>query len=75
MPFGTEGCEFARDALNGDTSMIMRRRYILHPSGVQFTSSSVAGKSPTDAELALAANWVRVYENKNVRIVAVTHNI
>ena len=73
--FGTEGCEFARDALNGDTSMIMRRRYILHPRGVQFTSSSVAGKSPTDAELALAANWVRVYENKNVRMVAVTHNI
>ena len=21
-----------------------------------------------------AANWVRVYENKNVRVVAVTHN-
>jgi len=34
----------------------------------------VAGQNPTNAELALAANWVRVWENKNVPIVAVTHN-
>ena len=72
--FGTEGVELGRDALNGDSNLIMRRRFILHPRGVKFNSASVAGKSPTDAELALAVNWTRVYENKNVRIVAVTHN-
>ena len=52
-----------------------RRRFILHPRGVKFTSASVAGANPTNAELALAANWVRVWENKNVPVVAVTHNI
>ncbi|MEI7733550.1 MAG: hypothetical protein WCO56_28530 [Verrucomicrobiota bacterium] len=71
---GTEGVELFRDSLASDTALINRRRYILHPRGVKFTSASVAGDSPTNAELETAANWVRVFENKNVRIVAVTHN-
>jgi hypothetical protein len=72
--FGTEGVELARVPLDSDTVLINRRRYILHPRGVKFTSASVAGDSPTNAELETAANWARVWENKNVRIVAVTHN-
>jgi hypothetical protein len=71
---GTEGVELARSALDSDSILINRRRYILHPRGVKFTSSSVAGDSPTNTELETAANWTRVWENKNVRIVAVTHN-
>jgi hypothetical protein len=73
--FGTEGVELARVPLDSDTVLINRRRYVLHPRGVKFTSASVAGDSPTNAELETAANWTRVWENKNVRIVAVTHNL
>jgi hypothetical protein len=72
--FGTEGVELARVALDSDTVLINRRRYILHPRGVKFTSAAVAGDSPTNAELENQANWVRVWENKNVRIVAIEHN-
>lgn len=72
--FGTEGVEMARVPLDSDTVLINRRRYILHPRGVKFNSATVAGDSPTNAELELAANWTRVYENKNVRIVAIEHN-
>jgi hypothetical protein len=72
--FGTEGVEIARVALDSDTVLINRRRYILHPRGVKFTSASVAGDSPTNAELENQSNWVRVFENKNVRIVAIEHN-
>jgi hypothetical protein len=72
--FGTEGVELARSALDSDTLLINRRRYILHPRGVKFTSASVAGDSPTNLELENQANWVRVWENKNVRLVAITHN-
>ena len=72
---GTEGFEMSRDALNSDTNLINRRRFILHPRGVKFTSASVAGANPTNVELETAANWIRVWENKNVRVVAVTHNI
>jgi hypothetical protein len=71
---GTEGVEWAREALASDTAFINRRRYILHPRGVRFTSASVAADSPTNAELEMGANWSRVFENKNVRIVAIEHN-
>src|SRR5215471_384216 len=71
---GTEGVEIARQPLDSDTMLINRRRYILHPRGVKFTSASVAGASPTNTELENGANWTRVFENKNVRIVAFEHN-
>ena len=72
---GSEGVEWARSALDSDTNFINRRRYLLHPRGVKFNSASVAGTSPTNAELETASNWTRVFENKNVRVVAVEHNI
>jgi len=71
---GTEAVELARVPLDSDTVLINRRRYILHPRGVKFTSSSVAGDTPTNAELETGANWTRVFENKNVRMVAIDHN-
>ncbi len=72
--FGTEGVELARVPLDSDSVLINRRRFILHPRGVKFNSAAVAGDSPTNAELENGANWTRVFENKNVRIVAVDHN-
>ncbi len=72
--FGTEGVELSRVPLDSDSVLINRRRYILHPRGVKFTSASVAGDSPTNAELETGSNWTRVFENKNVRIVAIDHN-
>ena len=71
---GTEGCEVARVPLDSDTLLINRRRFVLHPWGVKFTSASVAGQNPTNTELETVANWTRVREAKNVRIVAVDHN-
>lgn len=66
--------ETDRDSLAGDDILVNRRHYILHPRGVKFTDSSVAGASPTNAELATAANWTRVYEQKNVRLVQLITN-
>lgn len=67
--------EFARDALAGDDILINRRHFLLHPRGVAFQNASVAGVSPTNAELANYLNWKRVYENKNIRIVQFKHKI
>ena len=53
---GTEGVELARVALDSDSLLINRRRYILHPREVKFTSTTCVGDSPTNAELELAAN-------------------
>lgn len=44
-----------------------RVKHILHPRGHQ-SAASFAGNSPTDAELAVAASWTRVWERKNVKI-------
>ncbi len=67
--------ETDRDSLAGDDILINRRHFILHPRGIAFTSSSVAGASPTNAELATNTNWTRKYENKNIRIVQFKHKI
>jgi hypothetical protein len=67
--------ETDRDSLAGEDFLINRKTYILHPRGVAFQSSSVAGSSPTNAELATAANWNRVYENKKIRIVKFVHKL
>lgn len=67
--------ETTRDALSGDDILINRRHFLLHPRGVRWTDAEVAGSSPTNAELANPANWLRVYEPKNVRIVKYTHRI
>ena len=67
--------ETTRDALSGDDILVSRRHFLLHPRGVRWIDAAVAGSSPTNAELANPANWLRVYEPKNVRIVKYTHRI
>lgn len=67
--------ETDRDSLQGDDILINRRHFILHPRGVKFTDAEVAGAAPTNTELSNADNWNRVYEPKNVRIVAFKHKV
>ena len=67
--------ETDRDSLQGDDVLINRKHFILHPRGVAFQDAAVAGSSPTNLELANAANWSRVYENKNIRIASFVHTI
>lgn len=66
--------ETDRDSLAGSDILITRRHFLMHPLGVKWTESSVAGQFPTDAEAALAANWSRVYERGNVRLAALITN-
>lgn len=56
------------DSGNGGGQEIIysRRQDIIHPTGFAFMSATVASESPSLAELALAANWNRVYARKNV---------
>ena len=67
--------ETDRDSLAGDDVLINRQHYILHPRGIKFLGGTVAGSSPTNAELATAANWTRVYDNKNIRIIKFIHKL
>lgn len=75
-PDSTWQLEYARVALSHISQMINRRRWILHPRGVKWTAASLAEQSgATLAELETSANWERVYDQKNIRIVQFRHNI
>jgi len=58
----------------GIETLYNRRHVLIHPQGFRFTSSSVAGKSPSWAELATAANWDRKFLRKNCNIVYLETN-
>lgn len=73
--FGDWYTEIGRTPLAGSTSLINRVRRVFHLRGVKWTANSMAGSSPTNAELATGANWSKVYETKNIRVVRIRHNI
>lgn len=67
--------ETFRNALGGEDGLVHRRHMLLHPRGVAWQDESVALTSPDNDELADDSNWERVWEPKNVRIVAYVHDI
>lgn len=61
------------DILAGTEILANRRVAIIHPFGVRWNGAP-AGAAPTNAELSTGANWLRVYERKNVRLAAAITN-
>lgn len=61
---------------SGVDYLINRRTFILHPRGVAFQNAVRANaENVTREELANATNWKRVYEEKQIRMVAFKHKI
>lgn len=58
----------------GQEVLYSRTSDIYHPLGISFTSTSVADESAALAELALGANWDRVWHRKNVNIAFLQTN-
>ncbi|EJO38049.1 coat protein [Acinetobacter baumannii IS-123] len=67
------GVETDRDSLAGTDILINRRHFVLHPRGIKWAGDT--GIAPNNAGLATAANWERVYDPKQIRIVAFKHKI
>lgn len=77
-PVGFVKTEVSRDPKKGAgiDYLYNRKCFILHPRGIKWTNLvRTNAESPTRAELANAKNWVRVYEPKQIRIVAFKHKI
>ncbi|MDT8715443.1 coat protein [Clostridium sp. 19966] len=77
-PVGFVPTETDRDKKKGSgvDYLINRKQYIIHPRGVKFTNADVAKtEGPSRTELTAAANWERVYDAKQIRIVAFKHKI
>lgn len=73
-PVSLTPTETDRDSLAGEDFIINRRALVLHPMGVKWKGTP-AGSTPTNAELATGTNWERVYEDKNIGLVAIKHKI
>lgn len=77
-PAGFVATEIDRDKKKGSgvDYLINRRTFILHPRGVAFHNKVRANaENVTREELANATNWARVYEPKQIRMVAFKHKI
>lgn len=77
-PEGFVPVEIDRDKKKGSgvDYLINRKTYILHPRGIKFTGTAmVNSEGPSRAELATATNWSRVYEAKQIRMVAFKHKV
>lgn len=59
----------------GVDKLYSRRQFVMHPYGIKWTDTTVTGEFPTNAELATAANWDRVYpERKQINIAYLVTN-
>lgn len=66
-PVGYERDESAGQG-GGMEEIWSRRSFWMHPDGFDYTDASNAGPTPTNAELAIAGNWDRVFQRKNCKI-------
>lgn len=59
----------------GINQLITRRVFAMHFKGLAWVDGSVSGTTPTDAELAAAAQWNRVGQQENMPFVTLKHKI
>lgn len=67
------GVETDRDSLAGTDILINRQHFVLHPRGIKWAGAG--GIAPNNTGLATESNWSRVYDPKQIRIVAFKHKI
>jgi len=74
---GYEATEVDRDPSKGFgiDALYTRRVFGIHPVGTAWQEYTIAGASPTDAELDNAVEWDRVFDAENMRMVAVKAKI
>lgn len=73
-PVSLTSTETDRDSLAGEDILVNRRAFVLHPMGIKWIGTP-AGVTPSNSELANGSNWSRVYESKNIGLVALKHKV
>lgn len=77
-PVGFVSTEVDRDKKKGSgvDYLINRKTFIMHPRGIKWTNVERENvETPTKVELMSAKNYERVYEPKQIRMVAFKHKI
>jgi hypothetical protein len=65
--------ETDRDSALGEDVLFSRKHFVIHPRGVKW-QGTIAGVTPSDAELAANTAWSKVYEDKQIRFVGLLTN-
>lgn len=74
-PASLTSTEMDRDSLASTDYLINRRAFVLHPQGMSWKGTTVAGESPTNDELKNGSNWERVADVKQMGIVKLVHKL
>ncbi len=86
QPEGEDGLEYERapDRGNGGGTETLwtRRNFVVHPLGFSFTSATITGTPTTSrpisanwSDLALATNWERKFDRKQVPLAFITSTV
>lgn len=58
----------------GINKLYTKQAKVLHPNGMSIVANNITAESPTNTELATAANWSLAYNAKNVPIAVLKSN-
>lgn len=77
VPVSQVPTETDRDSLAGEDILINRIAQIIHIYGIKWKGQPADSSNPTPAnsDLEIGTNWERVYEDKNIGIVAIKHRL
>lgn len=86
QPAGEDGLEYDREPARGNgggaETLWTRRDFVIHPLGFSFLSETITGTPTTTrpisanwSDLALATNWERKFDRKQVPLAFVTSNV
>jgi hypothetical protein len=75
VPDSLTPIETGRDVLASDDILVSRRAICLHPVGITWTDPAIAGATPSNAELANGANWIKSVPDKAVGLAVLKHKL
>lgn len=73
-PNGLVPIEADRDILGSSEVVVSRRSFVIHPNGCSW-DNPIANATPSNNELADPSSWGKVFEDKNIAMVALKHKI
>ena len=73
-PNGLRPIETDRDILLSSELVVSRRSFVIHPNGISW-KGSISNTTPSNAELSNPDNWEKVFDDKNIAMVALAHKI
>lgn len=73
-PNGLRPIEADRDILGSSEVVVSRRSFVIHPNGCSW-KGSISNTTPSNNDLATPVSWEKVFEDKNIAMVALKHKI